>query len=733
MHKRAYFIMAGITLLIGSLFIQVRQNRILSYGVDSYNAHHILYADKTETERIIKNGPIFKIGAILVNLRKSNTPTDVTVEVINTSTKQTIATQIIPKESIMDDTFSYASFEHQPIAGGHDIEIRFSARDATSKNPTGLRFDPKENIAAIALQERVPVWKFALIVVQNKATNWKLVCIAIIASLFLAASTLLPHTKKMWLIAFGIIVIAAFASRAFVVPHFGGVSGGDAYNYLSISQTISKFQNPFANTKRLPGYPLILTPFYVSGVFNDQEVMRYIQIIASILGIILIAAIARILHLSWPTALTASAILAFQKDYFWTSLRPEPYTLYTALLLASLFFFLKAYTQNKIWIYVAFGLCLGYGAMVRQEGFMFAAVLGICSFIYECYVGRSVKRFAWMYIPALVLVLPFFLHNTISYGHPLYTEYFEGDRLQIVDSFLAFQDSAGATWGIIGSMWKPSWDTLERIRLTNPLFIVSVITLWAWYLLLKYAKRISSGSILSVGIGVAWILAALFAIYFKPQLSGILPVITAGWIFGSVPVFLIETKWKGIVLFIVLLSQLGIATWFHPFPKHYQQSYPIIVLMIATALMSQIPQAKKITTASAIAVSTLPFFIIAVFLLENINAELDRYNENVALDSVTYRAARAARTLPGPIGFDQAYLPARLYFDPDAKYFPDEDNPTPEMEQEWLANNLLKTIIVTNGNNVFKQIPPTWKKIKDFKAAGNGEKIFIGTIYALPL
>ena len=118
--------------------------------------------------------------------------------------------------------------------------------------------------------------------------------------------------------------------------------------------------------------------------------------------------------------------------------------------------------------------------------------------------------------------------------------------------------------------------------------------------------------------------------------------------------------------------------------------YPIIVLMIATALMSQIPQAKKITTASAIAVSTLPFFIIAVFLLENINAELDRYNENVALDSVTYRAARAARTLPGTIGFDQAYLPARLYFDPDAKYFPDEDNPTPEMEQEWLANNLLK-------------------------------------------
>lgn len=116
---------------------------------------------------------------------------------------------------------------------------------------------------------------------------------------------------------------------------------------------------------------------------------------------------------------------------------------------------------------------------------------------------------------------------------------------------------------------------------------------------------------------------------------------------------------------------------------------------------------------------------------QNLNTAIDKQNANTALDSVTYRAARYARTLPQPIGFDQAYLPARLYFDPVAKYFPDEDTPTPQMEQDWLAQNPLKTLVVSNGNNVFKKPQPNWTVVKTFKAAGDDDKIFESIVYSV--
>lgn len=714
----------------------------MSYGVDTYNAHKAVHGDNSVQQHLTTKNSITGIGAILVNLRKSNNLTDAHVRINDVETGEQLISVNIPKEQIQDDKFAYALFEDAVVPKGRNIQIVISAPDASNQNAIGVRFDPKNDNLALSLQESTPLWQTIITIVKNKQDSWKYVIFAVLGSCLFALPALFPTSKKSWVIALCIIAMCAFAIRIATIPRFGGVSGGDAYNYLSISQNISKFKNPFENTKRLPGYPLILTPFYTSELFSDHAVMRYSQAIASIIGIFLIAGIVRTINLSWPTAIAASVILAFQKDYFFTAIRPEPYSIYTAFLLASLLLFFLSYKNNKKWIFIAFGLCLGYGAMVRQEGFMLAAIFGACSVIYELYeiylsqsrssAATSVKRLLWMYIPALCMVLPFFIHNTFTYGHPLYTEYFEGDRLQIVDSFLAFQDSLGATWGVLGSMWKPSWDSLQRFSLAKPLFIFSGLFLWVWYALLKITKETSYTKYITFFASISWLFLVLASVYTGSSLGGFIPVVTAAWILASIPVFLVETKWKGLVILVIAVSQILIATWFHPFPKHYQQSYPLVILIVATALVSQVPQNKRLLTYSTLAVSMLPFLIIAVYLAKNMNAEIDRYNANTALDSVTYRAARYARSLPGPIGFDQAYLPARLYFDPDAKYFPDEDHPTPEMEQEWLEKNHLQTIVVSNGNNVFKRIPQNWIKIKDFKAAGNDEKIFVSTIYAIP-
>lgn len=742
MNKKLPFLIGGGLCILAILLLPVHQKRVLSYGIDAYTAHYPLYGSTTSSQTLTTDAHTTGIGAILVDLRRSHRPTDVTVTITNADDGQVLASQTISKESIRDDEFAYADFSDTPIASNTPITIQFSAPEATNQNLLGLRFEPKENTLALSLVERVLVWEFIQTTFHNKGEKWMYLIYAIAGSLVCALAALLPYSKKSWIVILLVIVLSGLLVRTSIIPLFGGVSGGDAYNYLSISRSVTEFANPFANTKRLPGYPLLLAPFTKAGTFDDQRVMRYMQTIASLWAVIAVAFIARALKLSWPVAILASAILAFQKDFYYTSMRPEPYSIYTALLLTAILFFIHSYESKKIWPRIIFGLCLGYGAMVRQEGFMAAALLGACSVFFELYVLykdrsratilSSLNRFATMYAPALFIVLPFFIHNLVAYGHPLYTEYFEGDRLQIVDSFLAFQDSLGATWGVISSMWKPSWENLERLPLASPLFIASAVFLWAWYGLLKKHKnsRYTTGAALLAS--VIWVSLILIAVYVKSSVIGSITIVTAAWTLAAIPVFLIETKWKGFVILLVLLSQVLIATWFHPFAKHYQQSYPFIVLIMATALISQVPITKKFATASILAASTLPFFIIAAILSTKMNTELDRYNANVALDSVSYRAARAARSLPTPVGFDQAYLPARFYFDPNAVYFPDEDEPTLKMEQEWLNKNTIKTMVVTNGNNVFKTIPASWTKVQEFKAAGRDEEILTGTIYSLP-
>lgn len=742
MNKRLPFLIGGAIFILVLAWLPVNQKRVISYGVDAYRAHRPIYGSTTQSQTITTKSRTIGLGAILVDLRRSKRIPDVTVDITDAKTGETITSQKISKESIKDDDFAYISFPDTPVGSHEDITITFSAKEATNQNPVGLRFDPEENIIALALTERVPFWRFIETTVANKSSKWLYLLPAIGGSLICGLAAFLPRSKKTWIGILLLIALSALLIRTTIIPYFGGVSGGDAYNYLSISKSINELSNPFTNTKRLPGYPLLLAPFIASGNLNDQYVMRTMQAVASIGGVIVLAFIARALKLSWPVALLSSAILAFQKDYYFTSLRPEPYSVYTLLLLTSILFFLYSYENKKVWPRIIFGLCLGYAAMVRQEGFVLAAVLGTCSIVFEFYTFykeksrsaalSSLHRFLIMYTPALLLVLPFFINNLVAYGHPLYTEYFEGDRLQIVDSFLAFQDSVGATWGVIGSMWKPSWENLERLPLASPLFVLSAVLLWAWYAFLKKYKETSYTTIVALIASISWVAIILIAVYLKSSVIGNITIITAAWTLAALPLFLIETKWKGFVLCAILISQILIATWFHPFAKHYQQSYPLIALMIATALVSQIPSTKKLVTGTVLATSALPFLVIAALLSTKINTELDRTNANVALDSVAYRAARAAQNLPTPIGFDQAYLPARFYFDPNAVYFPDEDTPTPAMEAQWLQENPVKTMVVTNGNNVFKKIPPTWKKVQEFKAAGRDEEILVGTIYSLP-
>lgn len=732
MKWRAFILPTILAVVIVLFFLPVIQHRVVSYGIDSYASHLPLFSGHTASQTITTQANTIGLGAILVNLSHAKQLAPVRVTIRNTTSNTVLVSKTIPPEYIHDDTFAYIDFADTPIAAQTTIKIEYSAPDATIKNPAGVRFGSIKDDLSLALVEKVSVWKAILTIAHNRQEDWQYVGIGLLISLLIAIPALVPIQKSWkWVIALFTICIASYGVMLTIIPQFGGVSGGDPYDYLSIAQSIQHGQNPFLNTKRLPGYPLLLVPTFASHAFDDQLVMRIITSTSGILGIIFIALIARMLTSSWVPAIASAAILAFQKDYIWTAMRPEPYAIYTTLLLLALYlFFLSYQQQSKLWVRIAFGLCLGYATMTRQEGFVLAAVLGSFSLIYELVRGKNIVRFISMYTPAFVLVLPFFITNAITYHNPFYLKYLEDDRLQIVNSFLAFQDAVGATWGIVGSMWKTSWDQLERLSFTSATLISGVIGMWAWYACMRWNKNKTTQTVITTLLLLTSVGMVLASIYAKADFSGLFTQISAGFILASIPLFLIETKWRGFVLAVVLLSQIGIATWFHPFPKHYEQSYPIIVLMISTALLARVPNIKLLSY-SALLAAILPFILISTMLGQKINTAIDKQNQYTALDSVTYRAARYARTLPQPIGFDQAYLPARLYFDPEALYFPAEDNPTSAMEQEWLAKNPIKTIVVTNAEKIFSKPYPNWTAIKTFKAAGNSNKIFESVIYSV--
>lgn len=751
--------------LVGLSFLPVTQKRVITRGIDSFETHQALFGNRTATQEITTSGKLLGAGAILVDMLRSGQPGDVHIKVRDASTREILTTATLPGNTLMDDEFSFTHFGDAVGTRNKKMTIEFSSPDATSKNPVGLRFDnavADSKQFAVQVLEKVPLWQYLVTNITQNTDKWQMVLIAGAGALGISILSLRPGWRKQPVrirraIELGIILALAalaFNTRMAVLPDFKGVSGGDPYNYLFITDSLVNLQNPFAGVKRLPGYPLLLAPAYLSQSIDDQAAMRTISATAGAGSLIMIALLARALGLPWTIQLAAPAIIAWQKDFFWTSLRPEAYSVFTFLLLASLVLF---FTARKPWQQLLFGLVLGYAAMTRQEGFVLAAILGAASLIQEIYISRTKKpykfktlssKLARMYLPAFVIVLPFFLHNTLEYGNPFFTPYFEGERLQIVDSWEAFKDASGATWGVLDSMWKPAWEQLERYALTDRPFYVSAGLLIAWSLIPYSGKRFSTHERSRQTLWVVLLLVGVIGFSFllwkaaahKPAFAGYMPIIAAAVLLASSIPFVAYTRWQGTLVWLILVSQILIPTWFHPYPKHYQQSYPLIGLLIAAALLVPVAALTKKPTllgkaarVSMTAALLVPFFVIPLYLFESktFNTNIDQFNAEVALDTVVYQAVQAARDLPGPIGFDEAYLPALLYFNDQAQYFPAIEHPSPQQERSWIENNNIRTLVTTNNNNILSQPDPSWELVQQIFSEGKNERLLKSSIYTI--
>lgn len=770
-------ILVGL-IILGSIiflsFMPISSWRTLSYGTDSYKTHTPFFAEQTVSQTLASNYPISGIAAIIVDYNKNNAVTDVKVTVTDTRTQQVLGEGIIPADKLRDDSFAATTFTPPlktpsntytitlaaPLADKNNmLALRFSHNDSA---PNHVRFQNNKQLSgtfAISIREQVPIWKLYANVLhlQGKTNKSGLTAIAI-AVAFASISTMWAKNKPAHKTTVGftifmvIMLSAVICSRFLILPGIGGASGGDPYNYLFIAQSMLEGNNPFAGEKRLPGFPALLMPGLLNQNYDDVAGMRIISIISAAAGLYMIGLLARVLGLPLIIQISAPALVAWQKDFFWTSLRPEPYTFYFFLMAAALTLF---YTARKPWQQIVYGLTLGYAAMTRQEGFMAALILGICSLgmwrtytndasIQSAFNKKTVAAYARLYLPALLLVAPYFLSNTLAYGNPFFTPYFEGDRLQIVNSYGAFTDSLGATWGVIGSLWRPTWDENERYSFTSPLFLGTVVIslLWQAWWFFSPAKHTKVSL-------YTWLISSLIAFIGLTLLYHVqsrlffswLPEMVAALILTSVSATIIHLRWRALPLLAFALSQLLIVTWFHPFVKHMQHILPLISLsltlsiLLPTTTLTQDKQTFRLSTVTLFALclaALLPFTLLTAKPLVDINIMVDKQNANSALDSVTYRAVKFALGQPGPYGSDQGYLPARLYFGSDGHYFYG-DKSTPETDYAWVNMHRIRTLVTTNEDRSFSTPHPSWQEIARFKSEGRNERLFESIVYNIPV
>lgn len=773
----------AITLLALSLTLHLTHERILTAGLDNYQYHVPLFGERQVSQEIKVEHEIRGVGAILVNLRRADSIPGVLLTVVDPQSGETLDTIAIPPEQIIDDTFATVALT-RPILPTHDQRLRliFSAPGASAAQAVGIRFHPddpysfssysqngavKTGDLALILQERVRLGEYVITtVLQNRA--WRPLGIASFAAL---AVTVLAgrvgwrtqSDSRRRLIAWAVLIsiaLLALGLHVLWLPSFHGVSGGDPYNYLVITQQLAKLGNPFEISKRLPGFPLLLLPAYLTSI-DDIWWMRVVSIISAALSVLLTALVARRLRLPWPVQVTAACLLVAHKDFWWTSFRPEAYSFYGALLLLALYLLFDLTTARAK---VLLGVVLGYAAMTRQEGFVLAAIVlgslaifwrqllhmptslsGIRVLLPHSSEWRLLGKHALLVLlPAAVIVFPFFLHNALKYGNPIYTEYFEGERLQIVNSFNAFMDNAGATWGVLGSMWRPQWSELYRIPFTHPTFLVAAVAAIGWWFINFTALHRRSTS-LRIGLMVAWIalwcsIVWLVSAHRSLLYDTIMLVTAAVFLISPLPL-LAATTWRGGIVMAVAVSQTLVALWFHPFAKHYQQVYPLFILAFAIVIIPQTGRHFRHHARSAgsawmrrVALFTLltPLFLVAVFLWQSQTAFIDKYNRAVALDTVVYRATQFALQQPGPHGTDQPYVPVHLYFSGDINYFFGDEPQAAARAVSWVAEHGIKTLITTNNNPAFRHPPADWEILKTFKAEGRDEFIYESRVYRIP-
>lgn len=449
--------------------------------------------------------------------------------------------------------------------------------------------------------------------------------------------------------AIGLILAASLLGRLVAAPFLRGISGGDFFNFLLITQKLVHFQNPFF-AKRLPFYPLLLIPGHLLG--HPIGWAKILGILGSLGTLVVFYLLGRQLKIKKEILYLALIFASFQPTLFIYSLRPLTHTLFTLEVLLALYLL---YRSNKS--YMTYGIVLGLMSMTRHEGFVVAAVLFCISAIHCALRARTeVRYYITSFATFSIVVAPYFISNYLRFGNPVYTGYMEDPGLNRVTDLQSFFANFEKVKWIILNLWGEIGYFPIKWAL-----IPAVLVLLVWMMIREVRVCRVIG-----GIGL---LAFWAGLYFWGPFEGLLQLLA--FLFASLTIlgglkFILETKWRGVPFLLILGTQTILLLFIQPWARHLQHTFPFWALFLAVGLKWILEGLRGIFRWLAIVVLSGIVLLNSYF---GIRQGIAEHNRGVLRTASLFDAIEYCRNLDGKIGFETDFSAFRYYFGDRGRYY----------------------------------------------------------------
>lgn len=743
--KRVWFWGASVTLFLGLVAslrvsaVGVEREVIRLPGVDQHQFHQPLTTGHPQVQEMEAPGEVSRLGFILVTFAQAENVPRVSLVVRDARTGEVLRSGELFPETFRDDRYTFFEFsESLEPRSGRVLRVELSSAATFWRNAPAVRFDPTDvypagrrfekgkvvsGDLAFSLYERVRGTSALRVVMRRIFGLTRPVVIPLAAAgalAFLSLSVRFPPRLWKWgqrrwaFCVLGVLMVLALFTRLGPLAALRGVSGGDAYNYLSIAQRLTRGENPFTEEKRLPGFSLLLTPSLLLGL-DDIRWERTVSVLSAVGSLGALVGLVRVLGLPWSVAVVAVGLLAWQRDFFVTSLRPEPYSFYALLLLLTTALAFRLTTPKR---QLLFGALLGFAAITRHEGLVLAVVLGTIVLLQRKILrGSGLLRSLG---PLFLFLLPVILLNASAYGTPWSSPYVQ--RLPVAGSWSAIRGNLAVVWGVIGSLWSSSWVVRQQLPFRSlPLLLGFLAALLGGFRPRGRQRRVFGWLFVGFWVALLGSAGALLAVGKTERLAEFLTASASGFLLGSVPLFLRETRWRGAGVLAVLGSQLLVVSAVRTYPKHYQHILPLLLLLLSVALVRLSERwnlvGSTLTSRGAKFLARTALLFPFAFSLTQLYGELPsfiaRSNAKTAVDAVTYRAVKAASKFPGPYAFDRGEQIAYLYFGQHVLVVPKEVRRSGETLAVWLRERQIRTLVVTASEEL--PAPRGWRKAAQFE------------------
>ncbi len=703
LKKRGYgWILIGVVVLLAAGLWPSDYRRIYRVGTDSYETHYPLYKDRSRSVRINAAENVTGLGVLVVNLRRVEKLSD--VKVVVKDKEAVIASGIIEGREVEDDKFAWVDFGRVVLKKGEMAEVKLSAPAADSGSAIGWRYDDKTGLGAVAVIERVPMWKqvrFWTEVYPNIAgrffntLGWGL---AAAAWLFWLGKDWRWGRVNNWMVGIGILIGLVIWTRLPLMGQIESAFGGDIFNYLLKSREWLAGGDPFAaDFRKAPLMSLLLLPGFLPGF--DQVIWgRVISGAAAAVTVLLIVMVSRGLKLPTGLALGAGLLLAVNREFWWESAHGLANSLFAMLVLMSVYIFVRY--KDRLGSY-KLGVVGSLAFLTRYEGGVVPAVLMPMMWWYKRRWGEMARSVLSM---GLLLAIPFIMWPfSGEVGVRTLADIRDDSGLYVVTSgedwqnnVMAFKLFMGRLWllqPLVGRQWQwlgwgiglgvlISWRQARKGRLnawTSPLILLVMAAGLLW--------------VVGRGSGEMYKILGL-------AVTGLMGIGISG---------LLVRKWKEMGPVMVMALGLWLAvTMILPKTRYYMWLIPLMTLAIVYGLW-MLSRGKRSRVSRAAVLGLMGMWVMLVYIdsREALPGRLSDYNEKSARQTVMLGAARQLKRETGKVAViaDQD-LQLRVYLGPDRILVTDTEDKKATEKIEWLRNKQAEYVVETSAI-------PYWQEVVD--------------------